>query len=190
MKTKMKIIGFTGMPGSGKTEAVRVAKELGSKVKVKVFSMGDIVKDEARKRGVEINDENVGRFATGERENFGKGIWAERTAERIKNISDGIIVVIDGIRNNEEIEKFREIFDKDFITIAIHTRTKERFERMMEREREDDIKSKEEFDKRDERELGWGIGTTIARADITVVNEGTLESFKQKIREILLQITS
>jgi hypothetical protein len=35
-----------------------------------------------------------------------------------------------------------------------------------------------------------GIGTTIARADITVVNEGTLESFKQKIREILLQITS
>ena len=180
----MKVIGFTGMPGSGKTEAVKIAKEFGSKV----FGMGDIVKDEARKNGIEMNDKNVGSFATNERKKFGMGVWAERTSERIKNISDRIIV-IDGIRNNEEVEKFREIFGMDFVMIAIRTKNDQRLGRIMKRKREDDTQSKEEFDGRDKREEGWGIGTAINEADIKVMNEGTLENFKQNIREILRQIS-
>ncbi|RKX48292.1 MAG: hypothetical protein DRP25_07625, partial [Thermotoga sp.] len=110
----MKVIAFTGMPGSGKSEAVKVAREM----RIPVIRMGDCVWEEVRKRGLELNDENVGRIANEMREKYGKDIWAKRTFEKIDPSWD--IVVIDGIRNIEEVDFFREKLGKDFTLIAIH----------------------------------------------------------------------
>ena len=173
----MKAIAFTGMPGAGKTEAVKVAKEMG----IKVVSMGDEVRNEARKRGLELNDENVGKIADEMRKKYGMDIWAKKCIEKL---SSEKIIVIDGIRNIEELETFRNRI-KNFILVAIHASPKTRYERLMKREREDDSKNVEELKEREKRELSWGLGDVIAMADIVLINEGDLEEFREKVREIL-----
>lgn len=173
----MKAIAFTGLPGAGKTEAVNIAREM----KIKVVSMGDEVRNETLARGLELNDKNVGRIANEMRKKYGKDIWAKKCLEKIGK--DGI-VVIDGIRNIEEVETFRNAI-KNFILVAIHASPSTRYERLMKREREDDSKRIEDLKEREKRELAWGIGDVIAMADIVVINESSLEEFREKIKEIL-----
>jgi len=174
----MKVIAFTGMPGSGKTEAVNVAKEMG----IKVISMGDEVREEVKRRGLEINDENLGRIADEMRKKYGKDIWAKKCLEKIKG--EEKIIVIDGIRNIEEVEAFKSKI-KNFILVAIHASPSTRYHRMMKRQREDDSINIEDLKRREKRELSWGLGDVIAMADIVVTNEGSMEEFREKIREIL-----
>ena len=176
----MKVIAFTGMPGSGKSEAVRVAREIG----IPVVRMGDCVWEEVKKRGLELNDENVGRIANEMREKHGMDIWARRTLEKIDPSWDK--VVIDGVRNIEEVEFFREKLGKDFMLVAIHASPETRYKRLMERKREDDSTTLEKIKERDERELRWGIGVVIALADVIIVNEGSLEEFREKVKNLLL----
>ncbi|MFZ2536174.1 AAA family ATPase, partial [Methanothrix sp.] len=54
----MKIIGFVGLPGSGKGEASKIARELGLSVVV----MGDVIRQEAARQGLEPTDQNLGRI--------------------------------------------------------------------------------------------------------------------------------
>ena len=152
----MKIIAFTGMPGSGKSEAVKIAKELG----IQVIRMGDCVWEEVKRRGLELNDENVGRIADEMRKKHGMDIWAKRTLEKIDKSPDKI--VIDGIRNIEEMDFFREKLGKDFLLVAIHASPETRYKRLMDRKREDDNLTIDRIKNRDERELRWGIGVLIA----------------------------
>lgn len=173
----MKAIAFTGLPGAGKTEAVNIAKEMG----IKVVSMGDEVRNETLARGLELNDRNVGRIANEMREKHGKDIWAKKC---LKKIEKNGVVVIDGIRNIEEVETFRNSI-KNFILVAIHASPSTRYERLIKRQREDDSKKIEDLKEREKRELEWGIGNVIAMADIVVVNEGSLEEFREKIKDIL-----
>ncbi len=177
------IVGFTGMPGTGKSEAVNVARNMG----FEIFSMGDTVREEAHKNRIPVGDSSIGQFATEERKRYGKDIWAKRTAEKIKRSSCRFIV-IDGIRSIDEIDFFRDEFRKNFVLIAIHTKSEDRLQRILKRAREDDVKSMEELENRDDRELGWGIGGAIAKADIMVVNDSSLEKFRENVREVLLKL--
>ena len=56
----MKIIAFVGMPASGKSEAARIAAEMG----IPVINMGDVIRKEVLRRGLEPNDSNTGMVAT------------------------------------------------------------------------------------------------------------------------------
>jgi dephospho-CoA kinase len=67
-----KVYVLTGMPGAGKEEFVQVALDRGCSV----VRMGDVVRSEAGKRGIEMDDRGVGGFASSEREVHGPGIWA------------------------------------------------------------------------------------------------------------------
>ena len=176
----MKIIAFTGMPGSGKTEAVKIAKNL----RIPVIRMGDCVWKEVKKRGLELNDENVGKIADGMRKEHGMDIWAKKTLEKIDRSHDKI--VIDGIRNIEEMNLFREKLGKDFLLVAIHASPETRYKRLMDRKREDDNLTIDRIKNRDKRELRWGLGVLIALADVIIVNEGSLDKLREEIRKILL----
>jgi dephospho-CoA kinase len=169
----MKLILVTGMPGCGKEEFVSVAEEKG----IRIVRMGDIVRAEAENREIEFSDDNVGGFAGDERKKHGFGIWAERTLPRIGDDN----LVIDGIRCPQEVEVFRnELKDAEITIIAIHSSPGTRRERLMGRGREDDVRSKEEFSRRDGRELGWGVCTVIALADHMIVNERSVDELRSK----------
>lgn len=186
----MKVVAFTGLPGSGKSEAVGVAEGAG----MAVVRMGDEVRAEVARRGLPLNDENLGGTANEMREKEGMDVWARRCLRKIEEIiSSGVAaggaggIVIDGIRNIEEVEVFRRSMD-NFVLIAVHSPPQTRYERLMGRGREDDSLSIDELKRRDERELGWGIGNVVAMADIIITNEGSLEGFRKKVKKILGQV--
>ena len=171
------ILVITGMPYSGKTEAANVAAERG----IKVINMGDVVREEARKRGLEGTRETLERLMRELRKTMGMGAVAKLCCERISE--EDKLVVIDGARNLEEIGEF----NKKGITLllAIHASPRTRFLRALKRGRKDDVKTWREFVRRDIAELEVGLGNLIALADAMIVNEGTLEDLRQKMNYVL-----
>ena len=179
----MKIIAFAGMPFSGKSEAVRIAKDKG----IPVVRMGDIVWDEVTSRRLELSDANVGTIANEMRQTHGKNIWAIKTIEKIKTMDSPNILIIDGIRNVEEIEVFKKELGQNFVVVAITVSDEIRHQRAMNRNREDDSKDLNLIKERDKRELSWGLGNVIASADIVISNEGSIEEFRNEIKRIFDQ---
>ena len=179
----MKVIGVSGMPGSGKSVISRIAEDMG----YEIIRMGDVIREEAQRRG-----EDVGEVAVNLRLEFGKDIVAERCVEKIKqinrqntsersNTSDKFI--IEGIRSPFEVNVFKNNFE-NFKVIAVHSTPKTRFKRLKRRQRSDDSIDYDEFIKRDERELGFGIGDVIATSDYMIINEGPLWRYKKALKKV------
>ena len=98
----MKIIGFIGLPGSGKGEASQIARELG----LTVLVMGDIIRQEASRIGLQPTDKNLGHVGRELRAREGPDAVARRIFEKAM-ASGEEIVVIDGLRSGEEADYFR-----------------------------------------------------------------------------------
>lgn len=179
----VKVIGVTGMPGSGKSEAMQVARDRGHPV----VRMGDLIWEEVERRGLPRDAGHVGQVAHALREEQGDDVWALRTVERVRDL-DADVVMIDGIRSNREVAVFRRELGDDFVLVAIHTDAKERWQRMDRRGRADDPSGQDATTghrARDEREMGWGIARTIALADEMVVNDADLDVFRQRVGKML-----
>jgi len=146
-----------------------------------IIRMGDVVREEAARRGLPITDAAVGGMANGEREAHGFGIWAERTLPKIA----GDRVLVDGLRGKAELDVFRRALGDRLVVLAIHASPKTRLARVLRRRRPDDTATEVAFWARDERELRWGLGDVIATADLMIVNEGDLESFRADARAVL-----
>ena len=177
----MQVMGISGMPGSGKSIVSDMAAEKGAII----VSMGDIVREEAKKRG-----EGSKETAKNLRAEHGPYIVSELTIKKIKKLQDeGVenLIIVEGIRSHHEVEMFKENFD-NFIILSIFTNPQIRFERLKIRMREDDSQDYSEFKKRDDSELGFGIGTVIALSDKLIINESDLKSFEDKIDEFLAEI--
>ncbi|MBY8983263.1 MAG: AAA family ATPase, partial [Candidatus Lokiarchaeota archaeon] len=152
----MKIIGFCGLPGSGKSKALDAIKEMGY-----IVNMGDIIRNEAEKRNLDPTDLELGKIARELREKEGLGVIAQKSIELINDL-DQEIIFIDGLRSMEEILVFRKYWK--FPVIAIIIDEKRRYELIKERARRDDPKSYNELRLRDNRETSFGLKKVIENA--------------------------
>ena len=178
----VRAVGFTGMPGSGKSEAMEVARAHG----IPVVRMGDLIWEEVERQGKPRDAKHVGEVANAMRASHGKDVWATRTVERVRQVAHGRpLVLIDGLRSNDEVETFRRELGDDFVLVAIHTDPEHRFDRMVRRARADDSPDLGVLKARDEREMNWGIARTIALADEMLVNDGGLDAFRAKVAALL-----
>jgi dephospho-CoA kinase len=175
----MKIIVTVGMPGSGKDELVEVAHQMG----LATLKMGDLVRDETRRRGLPLNNTNVGRIASEERDKHGAAIWAQRAIPKLTETK----TLIDGCRSDSEVTVFRHHFG-DLFVLGIYSSPEKRYDRMMTRSRGDDGAGLQEFFDRDRRELKWGIGNAFALADGMLTNETSLDEFRKQARRMLEQV--
>jgi dephospho-CoA kinase len=180
----MKIIAFTGMPASGKSEAVQIAKQKG----IPVVRMGDLVWEETKQQGKPLTDKNVGSVATQMRKDHGMDIWAKRTVEKIHSMKTTSHLVIDGVRNMEEIEFFKRTLGLDFFIVAIDAPDALRRKRAVTRGRTDDSKDLKDLEERDKREITWGLQKVIADADIIIPNHGSLKEFQKQILELFEEL--
>ena len=178
----MKLVCVTGMPGCGKEEFLRIARERG----FAVVRMGDVVREEAAKRGLPMTDKAVGTFADDERKKHGYDIWAKRTVPKMT----GEEVLVDGIRGPGEVQVYRTSFPDNVSVIAVHASPATRLKRILSRHRPDDPATESEFRARDARELTWGLGEVIALADFIVANEGHLDDLRSQTNEVLDEILS
>ena len=178
----MRVVVFTGLPWSGKSEAVAVAKKIG----MPVIRMGDMVWDETKKLGLKLTESNVGRIADNMRKKYGMDIWAKKTIDKIKKIKDMNILVIDGIRNIEEIKTFKKKLGEDFLVIGLQVSDKIRYQRAIKRNRKDDSKDLAKIKERDNREISWGLNKVIASANVIISNEESLKELNNKINEFFV----
>ncbi|OYT29766.1 MAG: dephospho-CoA kinase [Thermofilum sp. ex4484_82] len=179
----VRLILLTGMPGAGKSLVSKGAELL----EIPVLTMGDIVREETEKRKLKPTPENTGLVAKKLREEYGKDIIAKLIFKKILN-QKYEVVLIDGLRSLYELDFFKKSA-KDITLIAIHASPKTRFQRLRNRNREDDPKTWEEFCNRDRRELEFGIGSVIALADIMIVNENISKNeLLEKVCKILKEV--
>lgn len=171
---ELRVILIIGMPGSGKDEFALVAREMG----IEVVNMGDIVREFTAGIGKSISES--GDVASSERVENGNDIWAVRTIQKIKSN----FAVIEGIRNMEEIERFRKDLEIGLV-VGISSGKETRFNRLIKRGRGDDPRTIEEFNMRENRELSWGIGKVFATANYYICNDTSIEEFRGKVREFL-----
>lgn len=177
----MRIIAFVGMPASGKGEVAAVAKELG----YPVVNMGDVIREEVHRLGLELTDENLGSTGTRLRKEEGLSAIARRCVTKLRALKGGTAVV-DGVRNIEEVHLFKQEFGNDFLLINVESSTEDRLARIRARGRADDrLMDEERLRIRDERELGWGMGDSINNADRTIVNDGTVDRLREKVRTVI-----
>ena len=174
----MKLIVTVGMPGSGKDELIEVARGVG----LATLKMGDLVRDETKRRGLGLTNANVGRVASEEREKHGPGVWAQRALPKLTETR----MLVDGCRSDSEIAVFRHHFG-DLFVLGIFASPETRYDRLSARKRSDDVDLQDFYD-RDRRELKWGIGNAFALADGMLVNEGTLEEFRRLARTTLERV--
>jgi len=174
----MNVLILAGMPGAGKEELVSVAVKMGYQVR----RMGDVVRSYAAEAGVPAAE--VGSFAHAERQRHGYDIWARRIVPLVG--SGG--TVIDGCRGMSEVRVFREAFGPQARLMAVHSAPSTRYPRLIGRGRSDAPRDLEEVEERDRRELGWGLGETIALAEVMLVNEGTLEEFREASAALLRRL--
>ncbi len=175
---KPRLVVVVGMPGSGKGIFSEVARELG----VPVYVMGDIVREETIKRGLEPTPSNLNYVARRLREEYGQSVVAERVGEKILGDKKEFVVV-DGSRSLYELEVFKKI--GEVVVVAIHASPHTRYNRLRRRGRPGDPRNWEEFRERDRVELSFGIGSLISLADYVVVNEGSIEEFREKAKKLL-----
>ncbi len=171
------IVCLTGMPGAGKSTVAKSFKDSC----FQVLSMGDVIRREAERLGLEPTDENLGKIMLDLRREHGLGAVANLVVREIKD--DKRHVIIDGLRNMEEVD----ILNKHGIVkiLAIHAPKEKRLFYLKERKRSDAPTSIEEFDARDKRELEVGLGKAISYADSIIMNDGTIEELERKVHAIV-----
>jgi len=180
-KSAKLIICLTGMPGAGKTTAAEVAKELD----FDTVNMGEGVREEAIRQGLLLTDKNVGSIMLELRRMNGMEAIAQLALPKILS-SKKKVVVVDGVRNFEEIEVFKDVGEVKIL--VIHGSPEIRFEYLRGRRRKDAPKSMKPFEARDEREISVGIVRIIALADEVISNNGILiAELQEKTRKVLLK---
>lgn len=176
------VVGIAGMPGSGKGVFRRVVQRMGYPVVV----MGDVIREEVKRRNLKQTPENLGKTMLSLRELYGSAAVAKQCIPKLQN-TQSRIVVVDGIRSLAEVEEFKKHFPS-FIIVAINASPETRYRRLSQRKRSDDPSNWETFMERDQRELGIGMGDVIAAADHTLINEGTSAQLRTEIRQLMKEM--
>jgi dephospho-CoA kinase len=172
---KRLIVCLTGMPGAGKSTVASYLKEKG----FSAITMGDAVREEARRQGLEPTDANLGSMMLKLRQDLGQGAVAHLIVKKIERDDNRSNLVIDGIRSNPEAEVLKQVGEVRLL--AIHASQDTRFRHLQDRGRSDAPSTSSEFAGRDKRELSVGISDAIALADETISNnEITIDQLKEK----------
>lgn len=175
------LIVVTGLPGAGKSTVSNLIME---EYNFPVISMGDCVREEAKKRGVREDAKSMQEFIVELRKEHGPGVVAELTIKKIKELN-GKFVVVDGLRSKEELEIFKKTFKRILLLVVVAS-IETRLKRLSRRRRADDPKTLEELQARDEVELNIGLREIINDNEgIKIENEKDLHELKHNVRKII-----
>ena len=171
----MRLFIVTGMPAAGKNIAAQYSRAH----QYPLFSTGDFVRAEIRRRGVSGDPEMSAKISTEMRGEDGLGVTRLAVAEALKTKSP--VVFLEGIRSWPEVEWIRS--QAECVLVAVVAPCQTRLQRVKQRGREDD--SVEHFAMRDQREIEYGVSVCIALADAYMLNTGTMENALAQLDRIV-----
>lgn len=181
----MIIIGLTGRNAGGKTTA-------GQTLTAKGFyyvSLSDVIRQEAKKRGLPDVRENLIALGNELRERHGPGALAELTVAQMQPDKN---YVVDSIRHPAEVAALKKA--GSFTLFHIFAPLEARFARSLARARDGDATTLQEFIRQEEREFASSNAAaqqfleTERLANRTIENDTTLDEFKTKLDIALKQL--
>ncbi|HMQ78118.1 MAG TPA: AAA family ATPase [Ignavibacteria bacterium] len=173
-----KIIAVVGMCGSGKSEAVKFFVESGYK---RVY-FGEVVMNEMKRLGLEVNEANERATRENLRKEFGMGAMAVKSLPVIEEFMKHSNVVIESLYSWEEFKILKDKFGEAFKLITIYTTKDLRYERLLKRpfrpltneeSKSRDISEIEKLDK----------GGPIAYTDYLIINDGSLDEMNAELKK-------
>lgn len=175
------ILAIVGLPGAGKTEATKYVMEKTGWPKV---YFGDATFEELKKRNLPITEANERQVREDFRKQYGMAAYAILNLPKIKDLAQKSNVILESLYSWEEYETMKKEFGDAFRVLAIYSSTDTRQKRMAGRKERP--LTAEEFVSRDFSQIGnLHQAGPIARADHTVINEGSLEELHKDIDKIL-----
>jgi len=184
------IVGLTGKNAAGKGETAKYLQKKG----FIYYSLSDVIREEATKRGIEYSRDNLIKLGNELREKFGSSYLAKEINKKIisdKKKFNKIFFVVDSIRNPYEARELME--NKDFILVGISAPIELRFERLLKRNRLGDAKTLDEFKQQEQREnlkkdTNQQLDETFKLAEVTIINDNSLEELYKKMDVLLKKV--
>lgn len=211
----MKVVVTVGMPGSGKSSH---PKKLGEKYGFPLLETHTPLYEELKKRGLEATIKNI-KKVTLEIKKISDSYLTEKLIEMVNaQFKDRKLVFLSGLRSPSEIDLLNKEFGEENVYVIAfvasrmsrynrHAKPKKGFDFIGESSREAEKKMKEKmkedqimadfkgFIKKDEKDLGWGLGDVIALAEYYIVTESerypkrsfeeSHKDFTEMVKEIL-----
>lgn len=178
-----KIIAIVGMCGSGKSIATEILEnELGYK---KVY-FGGVTMEKLKESNMEVTPENEKYIRENLRKELGMGAFAKILLPRIKEYSKDNDVVLDGLYSWDEYKILEEELD-NIKMIAVVVDKNVRYSRLSERQ----VRglNEEQAKARDIAEIeNSAKGGPIVFADYFILNNGDMESYRNRLLDILKEI--
>ena len=176
----MRVVAIVGMAGAGKSVVARVFEQAGFR-KVR---FGDITDEEVKKRGLELNEGNERHVREQLRKEHGMAAYALLNLPRIDALVLSSPVVVDGLYSWEEYMLLKERYDDRLSVIAVWASPATRYKRLTGRAVRPLTLA--EAASRDKAEIeNSNKGGPIAMADVTVLNESSVEDLQKEARRVL-----
>lgn len=177
----LRCLGLTGSNSAGKGVT---AEHLVARHGYTALSLSDVVRDEARARGLPPERDVLIRIGNELRRAGGPGVLAERIADQLV-----LPAVVDSIRNPAEVEVLRRRVP-GFVLVAVEAPPEVRFGRSLARARPGDPATLEAFLAKEGLEnsrdpAAQQLEATAALADRVLANSGTLDDLRERIDALL-----
>lgn len=178
------ILAVVGLPGAGKTEATKYV--MGKTGWPKVY-FGTATFDELKNRGLEVNEGNERKIREELRAKHGMAAFAILSLPKIRGLYKNSNVILESLYSWDEYETVKKEFGDAFRVLAIYASPGVRQKRMAIRKERP--LTAEEFQSRDFAQIvNLHQAGPIARADYTVVNEGSLGELQGNIDKVLNEL--
>jgi dephospho-CoA kinase len=199
----MNMVLYIGLAGTILAGKGAVRELLTEKYNAYTFSLSDMLREEADRRGIEKTRQALTDIADELRLKKGNGVLAEMSLEKISKMKEHHnIVIMDSIRNPGEVEALRTALKRHFFLIFIDAPIDIRYQRSLERKREGEggktfiefeAKDREEIRGRSDRlivderghhgemiDYGVNLGACKRSANKVLINDGTLQELEKK----------
>lgn len=174
------VIGLVGEKGSGKETFVKLLTEVAPKLSIFHTRSSDILAETLEAWGLPKTRENLQDLAIIMKDKFGPATVSNAVAKRIDSSSQDL-AIFDGVRWDSDVELIRS-FSRNFL-IYITADLMIRYERLKERKEKafEEGTTFEQFMKEEKKENELLIPTIGQSADVAIINNTTLEEFKNKV---------
>ena len=174
------MVAIVGMAGSGKSEVAWAFEDNG----FTRIRFGDVTDEEAKKRGLALNEDNERHVRELLRKENGMAAYAKLNLPRIDAARKQSNVVIDGLYSWEEYLWLKDRYGADFTVIAVWAPPTTRYTRLSRRALRPLTRA--EAASRDRTEIeNTDKGGPIAMADYTLINESSLSDLQEQVNKLL-----
>lgn len=203
----MRFVGVTGLPGAGKGAFIDLLRPLLAEqgVDTRYYSLSDQLREEARRRHLPVARPVLRTIANELRQEHGSGMLSLMVVRAMRDdlatvpASSHLVVIVDSIRNPEEVRVLRRELGKRFTLVAVEAPLDVLVRRLASRARYDEP---EEVVKREEaaRQMiigesgkgepahGHNIAECIAMADWRVDNSTSLAALGASIQDFVQEM--